>query len=440
MDEALKAELDSDCACGSGKKAGACCRSGESCACDSGKPAGCDAVYFGVGYLNMRAKSAANFDLQDLEEVKSICKKNKIKCYLAINTLLYDHDIQVMKKLIDAVKEHNVDGIIASDIAVITYAREQGVEVHISTQLSISNYEAVKYWAQYADRVVLARELNLKMVKEIHDRIIEEQLRGPKGNLIEIELFAHGALCIAQSGRCTMSLYQYNASANRGACKQVCRKAYKVRDVESNKELIIENEYVMSPKDICTINFLDQVLEAGVVVLKIEGRGRPADYVERVVRCYREALGSLKEGNYTEKKIKAWMKKLGTVFNRGMSDGYYLGKSLGEWSAVYGSKATEERHYVGRIMKYFPKAKIAEILNEALEVEKGDKFVITGPSTGVVRGTFEELRTDEEGFINHVQKKRMVTFPLAKRVRKNDKLYILKKRTKHQVPLPYRSQ
>lgn len=400
--------------------------------------AGADAVYFGIGNLNMRARAAINFTFEDLAEIRKRTGEKNVKAYVAINTILYEHDMGMMRKIVDAVKEHDLDGIFAADVAVMNYAKELGVEIHISTQLSISNYETVKFWAQYADRVVLSRELNLDMIKNIHEQILAEKLTGPKGELMEIEIFAHGALCIAISGRCYMSLYTYNSSANRGACKQNCRKAYKVTDVETGKELIIDNEYVMSPKDICTISFLDQVLNAGVKVLKLEGRGRSADYVERVVRCYREAIESIEDKSYGPKKIKKWMELLGTVYNRGMSDGYYLGKPLGEWAATYGSKATQEKKYVGRLQKYFPKAKVAELLTEALEIEEGDEYVITGPSTGVLRGKFEQLRTDEDGFVKSVQKKRITTFPLSERVRKNDKLYILKKRTKDQEPVPYR--
>jgi len=402
--------------------------------------AGASEVYFGIGNLNMRARAAANFELSDLKEIRKICSKNNIRCFVALNTILYDHDLKMMKKVIDEIKTQQIDGVIVADIAAIEYAHHQGVEVHISTQLSISNYETVKYWAKYADRVVLARELNLLMIKNICDQIKANDLRGPKGNLIEVEIFAHGALCVSISGRCGMSLYQYNSSANRGACKQVCRKAYKVSDVETGKALVVDNEYVMSPKDICTIGFLDQLLATGATVLKIEGRGRPADYVEKVIHNYREALDSLEDGSFGEKKIKNWQKELGTVFNRGMSDGYYLGKKLGEWSGVYGSKATQEKQYVGKVLKYYPKIKVAEIITEALEVDKGDEFVITGENTGVVRGNFEELRTDEDGFVENVQKKKIVTFPLKERVRKNDKLYILKKRSSQQVPLPYRNK
>ena len=400
--------------------------------------AGADEVYFGIEGLNMRAGAAVNFKLEDLPEIRKICKNNKVKSYVAINTVLYEQDLNLVRKIIDSVKINQIDGIFAADIAAIEYARSIGVEVHISTQLSVSNYETVKYWSKYADRIVLARELNLKQIEFICDQIKKEKLKGPKRKLIEIEIFAHGALCISISGRCGMSLYHYNASANRGVCKQPCRKAYKVTDIESGKEQVIDNEFVMSPKDICTISFMDQILNAGVNVIKIEGRGRQADYVERVTRCYREAIDSVKNGTYTKPRINNWMEKLGTVFNRGMSDGYYLGKSMGEWSASYGSKATQEKHYVGRVQKYYPRKKIAEIKTEALEISKGEEFVIQGKNTGVVRGTFSELRTDEEGFITNVPRKRIVTFPLSTRVRKNDQLYVLRKRGKEQVALPYR--
>jgi putative protease len=402
--------------------------------------AGADAVYFGIGNLNMRSRSAINFEFEDLPEIRKRCDKYGAKAFVALNTILYDHDANLMRKVIDAIKENNIDGVFAADMAAILYAEKVGVEIHISTQLSISNYETAKHWAQYADRIVLSRELNLNMIKDIHDRLRKEDVRGPKGNPLEIEIFAHGALCVAISGRCSMSLYTHNSSANRGACKQNCRKAYKVSDVETGDELIIDNQYVMSPKDICTIEFLDQVIESGVNVFKIEGRGRSADYVEKVIRSYREAIDAYQEGTYSQEKVEQWMKDLESVYHRGMSDGYYLGKKQGEWSGSYGSQATEEKKYVGRLQKYYPKAKIAELLTEAWEISKGDEFVITGPATGVVRGSFSELRTDEDGVMDSVQKKRIVTFPLEERVRKNDKLYILKSREAEQQPVPLRKK
>ncbi|MDP2690887.1 MAG: peptidase U32 family protein [bacterium] len=396
--------------------------------------AGCDAVYFGIGNLNMRAKAALNFELDDLPEIRRRCSKANIRCFVVVNTLLYENDMTLMRRIIDAARENGMDGVFLADMASIMYANSIGIETHISTQLSISNYETVKFWSRYSDRVVLARELNLQMIKAIHEQIVVNDLRGPKGNLMEIEIFAHGALCVAISGRCGMSLYSYNSSANRGACKQNCRKAYKVTDLETGKELVIDNEYVMSPKDICTIHFLDQLIDTGVKVLKIEGRGRSPDYVDRVIRCYREALDSLEENTYTEEKINDWRQQLGTVYHRGMSDGYYLGRPLGEWSGTYGSKATQEKHFVGRIQKYYPKSQVAELLTEALEISEGDEFVITGANTGVVRGSISELRLDERGQIKSAARKQIVTFPLKDRVRKNDKLYILKKRVAEQQP------
>jgi putative protease len=384
----------------------------------------CDAVYFGVTQLNMRSRSSDNFTLEDLLKISKICKKHKIKTYLTINTILYDHDINIMHKIVDAAKKHKIDAIIVSDFAAILYARKIGVDVHISTQVSISNIEALKFFAQFSDRVVLARELTLDMIREISKNIKKQNIRGPKGNLIELEAFAHGAMCIAISGRCGMSLFTHNSSANRGACKQNCRRPYKITDLKGNHEMIIDNEYVMSPKDICTINFLDKFINAGISVLKIEGRGRSADYVDVVIKCYREALDAISNETYTKSKIENWMKRLASVYNRGFSDGYYLGKKIGEWSHSDNSLATEEKLYIARIQKYWGKAKVVELKVEAASFEVNDKFIITGAETGVLRGKISELRSEDGKKIKKAEQGMTVTFPFDKIVKKNDKFYI----------------
>lgn len=390
--------------------------------------AGADSVYFGVTQLNMRARAAANFTFADFAEIAKECHKNNVKAYLVVNTLLYDHDIVIMKKLVDAAKENGVDAIIAFDHATVNYCNESGVPVHVSVQFSISNYETVKFFAKMTNRVVLARELTIEQIKAIYEKIQEEQLMGNEGRLMEIEAFIHGALCVAQSGRCYMSLYTDNASANRGACLQNCRKEYKVTDVETGKELIIDNHYVMSAADICTIDFLDELLDAGVQVLKIEGRGRSPEYVDTVVRVYKKALADIDAGTYTKEKIKEYFSELETVFNRKLSKGnYYLGKELGDYSDVYGSKATKEKEFVGRVAHYFHKVGIAEVAVESGVVKKGDEFVVIGATTGTLKGKIGELRVD--GVVAQESKKGdVITFAVDERVRVNDKVYLLKKR------------
>jgi len=387
-----------------------------------------DAVYFGVGHINMRSASAANFDFDDLKKISEIAREHKINTYLTVNTVLYDHDLEIMKKTIDAAKKNKITAVIVSDMAAIQYAKKINMPLHISTQLSVSNTESVKFFSQFSDQIVLARELTLPMIAKIIENIKEQEIRGPSGKLLKIEVFAHGALCIGISGRCYMSLYNENSSANRGVCRQMCRRKYKVTDLETNKEMVLDNEFVMSPKDICTIAFLKDFLATGVSSLKLEGRGRSPEYVATVTRSYREAINSINEGSYTLEKVLAWEKELGTVYNRGMSDGYYLGKPIHEWSASGNSQATEEKFFAGLVTHYFPKAKIAEIHLQAYNVNKGDKFSINGPSTGVLFGNIKSIRLEDESIADKAKAKQIITIPVEKPVRKNDKLYIIKER------------
>lgn len=393
--------------------------------------AGADSVYFGVTQLNMRARSANNMTLEDLSKIASVCHEKNVKAYLTVNTLLYEHDMTIMHKIVDAAKANGIDAIIASDFAAIQYANQVGMSVHISTQLSISNYEAVKFFAQYTNRVVLARELTLEQIKSIYEKIQKEQLKGIDGNLMEIEAFVHGAMCIAQSGRCYMSLYTYNSSANRGACKQNCRAKYKVTDVDTGKELIVDNEYIMSPTDMCTIDFVDKLMDAGIQVFKIEGRGRSPEYVDTVVRVYKQAVQDVANGTYTQDKIEKYYEELKTVFNRGLSDGYYLGKEIGSYSGAYGSKATKEKEFLGKITHYFTDAKIAEVTLESGEVKVGDEFIVTGVTTGVYRDTIKQLYVD--GKPAEIGKKGdVITFPVTEYLRINDKYYFVFKREEFQ--------
>lgn len=389
---------------------------------------GADAVYFGVGHINMRSASAANFDFDDLKKIAQICQEHKIKSYLTVNTVLYDHDLVLMKKTIDAAKKNKVSAVIVSDMAAIQYARNIKMPLHISTQLSISNTESLKFFSQFTDQIVLARELTLPMIKKISENIKEQKIKGPNGKLVKVEAFAHGALCIGISGRCYMSLYNENSSANRGACRQMCRRKYKVTDMETNKEMILDNEFVMSPKDICTIGFLKDFLDAGISSLKLEGRGRSPEYVAKVVRSYREAIDSINKGTYTLEKIERWEKELNTVYNRGMSDGYYLGKPLHEWSASGNSQATEEKFFAGVVTHYFDKAKVAEIDLQAYDINEGDNFSITGKNTGVIFGKIKSIRLEDESKSKEAKAKQLITIPVDKPVRKNDKLYIIKTR------------
>ncbi len=355
---------------------------------------GADSVYFGAEQLNMRAASSNNFTLADLREIASICKKNGIKSYLTVNVVVFDQEIDQMHRIIDAAVESGISAVIASDLSVINYAFSAGIEVHLSTQLNITNIEALKFYSKWADVVVLARELNLQQVDYIYNSIKEQNIRGPKGNLIKIEMFVHGALCMAISGKCYLSLHENDKSANRGECYQTCRKSYLVTGKESGYEIEVDNEYIMSPKDLCTIGFLDKILESGVEVLKIEGRARSAEYVKEVTSCYNEAAIAIEEGKYDQQKVEAWTTRLSSVFNRGFWDGYYLGQKMGEWNTNYGSSATKRKIYIGKITNYFTKLNVAEIKLESGDLNKGDVVLITGPTTGVVEYTIDEIRVD----------------------------------------------
>ncbi|MEZ4936494.1 MAG: peptidase U32 family protein [Crocinitomicaceae bacterium] len=383
---------------------------------------GADSVYFGVDQLNMRARATMNFTLGDLPEIAERCSKAGVRTYLTLNTIIYDHDLSIIKKVIDEVKNTDITAIIASDQAVIAYARQKEVEIHISTQLNVTNIETVKFYAMFADTMVLSRELSLSQVKKITEQIVKEDVRGPNGELIEIEIFGHGALCVAVSGKCYMSLHTDNSSANRGACIQNCRKKYTVIDQETGTELAIDNEYIMSPKDLCTIDFLDQVIDAGVKVLKIEGRGKAPEYVATVTRCYRKAIDAYYAGTYTTELGKELMKELETVYNRGFWGGYYLGQELGEFSSKPGSLATQKKVYLGKGVHYYPKAKIAEFKIEAQSLKKGDKILITGPTTGVYETVAESIFVDDEQ-VAETKKGDQCTIPLEQRIRLSDKLY-----------------
>lgn len=383
---------------------------------------GADSVYFGVEGLNMRARSSANFTIDDLKNIVRICSEKQVKTYLTVNTVIYNNELEKMREVIDAAREAGVSAIIASDMAAILYARSKGVEVHISTQCNISNYEAVKFFAQYADVVVLARELNMNQVAEIYRQIIKDDLRGPKGELIRLEMFAHGALCMAVSGKCYLSLHEKNASANRGACYQICRRAYTVKDRENEVELDIENEYIMSPKDLCTIGFLNKMAEAGVRVFKLEGRARPAEYVLTVCRCYDEALKAYLAGDYTPEKIAGWKQQLSTVFNRGFWDGYYLGQRLGEWSEVYGSKATRKKIALGKVTNYFSNLQVGEFKIESFDLQVGDEILIVGETTGVIEMKVPEIRVDLQP-VERVEKGGVFSMPVPRKVRRGDKFY-----------------
>ncbi len=355
---------------------------------------GADSIYFGIGQLNMRAASSNNFTIDDLKEISSICSKNGLKSYMTVNVVVYDKEIEEMHRIIDAAAENGITAVIASDLSVINYAFSKGMGIHLSTQLNISNTEALKFYSQWADVVVLARELSIDQVKSISNSIIDQNIRGPKGELVKIEMFVHGALCMAISGKCYLSLHENNKSANRGECYQTCRKSYIVTGKETGYELEIDNEYIMSPKDLCTIGFLDRLVEAGVKVLKIEGRARSAEYVKTVSSVYNDALNSIVEGSYSGDKIEGWKEKLATVFNRGFWDGYYLGQRMGEWNTTYGSNATKRKIYIGKVTNYFSKVNVAEIKLENGDLKRGDQILIVGPSTGVVEYTTDEIRVD----------------------------------------------
>ena len=385
--------------------------------------AGADAIYFGVEGLNMRSRSSVNFTLDDLRNIASICDEAGVKTYLTVNTIIYDGELDKMRSVIDAVKESGISAIIASDIAAISYARSIGVEVHISTQLNVTNIEAVRFFAQFADVMVLARELNLDQVKAIADAIEREDIRGPKGERIRIEMFCHGALCMAVSGKCYLSLHEMNSSANRGACTQICRRGYTVTDRETGDELAVENKYIMSPKDLKTIHFLNKMIDAGVRVFKIEGRARGPDYVKIAVQSYSEAIDAICSGTFTDEKIQRWDNELSKIFNRGFWDGYYLGQRLGEWSAKYGSSATRVKRYAAKGVRYFPKLGVGEFVMEAGELHVGDEIVITGTDTGAIILTVEELRLEYDP-VPMVKKGDNFSIKVPRKIRPSDRLYI----------------
>ena len=383
---------------------------------------GADSVYFGIEKLNMRSRSSNNFTTDDLRNIARICNANNVKTYLTLNVIVYDEDIVLMREIIDTAKEAGISAIIASDVAAMIYANKAGVEVHLSTQLNVSNVEALKFYAQFADVVVLARELRLEQVQHIHRQIIKQNICGPRGKHVRIEMFAHGALCMAVSGKCYLSLHETNFSANRGACMQVCRYGYTVTDNEHDTQLNIENQYIMSPKDLKTIHFLNKMIDAGVRVFKIEGRARSAEYVRTTAECYNEAINAYLENNFTEEKIEKWNTRLSKVFNRGFWDGYYLGQRLGEWSANYGSAATHKKVYVGKGMKYFSNIGVAEFLVETQSVKVGDEILVMGPTTGVVETTITEMQVDYKP-AQEAARGQLFSIPLNKKIRPSDKLY-----------------
>jgi len=386
--------------------------------------AGCNSVYFGIEQLNMRARSNINFTIEDLSKISKICKENNIKSYLTLNTVVFDHDISLMKRIVDAAKANGISAIIATDLSVLNYAKKVQMNVHISTQSNITNIDTVEFFSVYSDVMVLARELSLTQVGEITNEIKRRNITGPSGQLVKIEIFGHGALCMAVSGKCYLSLHSNYASANRGACIQNCRKSYLVIDKEDGVELEIDNEYIMSAKDLCTIDFMDQIIQSGVAVLKIEGRGRSADYVSTVTKCYREAIDSCYNNSFTNEKIVAWRNQLSTVYNRGFWDGYYLGKTMGEWSNEYGSKATKRKVMIGKGIRYFKEAKVGEFQLEAQTLSVGDEILITGPTTGVVQTFVKEMRLDNIN-INKVKKGDSFTIQLDELIRPSDKLFKL---------------
>ncbi|WP_337775573.1 peptidase U32 family protein [Prevotella pectinovora] len=388
--------------------------------------AGADSIYFGIEKLNMRAHSASTFTIDDLREIAATCNEHGIKTYLTVNTIIYNEDIPLMHEIVDAAKEAGISAVIASDVAVMTYCNKVGQEVHLSTQLNISNVEALKFYAQFADVVVLARELNMSQVAEVHRLAEEQNICGPSGQPVRIEMFCHGALCMAISGKCYLSLDNANRSANRGECIQLCRRSYTVTDNETGTQLEIDNKYVMSPKDLKTVRFIDKMMKSGVRVFKIEGRARGPEYVYTVVKCYKEAIQSVIDGTFTEEKKDQWDERLATVFNRGFWDGYYLGQKLGEWNKNYGSCATEKKVYVGKGVKYFSKLGVAEFAIEAADFKKGDKLLITGPTTGVIYMNADEIRYDLEP-VEEARKGQRVSMPVLAKVRPSDKLFKLER-------------
>lgn len=393
-------------------------------ALNSAIKAGANSIYFGVEQLNMRTKSTHNFTLEDLPTIAETCTRNGLKSYLTLNTIVYDHDIQLMKRIIDEAKSSGITAIIASDHAVMNYCRKIGVTVHISTQANITNIETVEFYSVFADVMVMARELSLLQVQTINKEIERREITGPSGKLVQTEVFGHGALCMAVSGKCYLSLHTNYSSANRGACIQNCRKSYIVMDKDEGVEFEVDNEFIMSAKDLCTIDFIDKIIDAGITVLKIEGRGRSADYVYTTTQCYREAIDTHYEGSVSPDKIANWKARLSTVFNRGFWDGYYLGRKMGEWSDNAGSKATKRKVYIGKGIKYYDGAGIGEFLIEAQGVEVGDELIVTGPTTGVIETVLHEMRCDDEP-VEVVKRGVTITFPISEKVRPSDKLYKL---------------
>jgi putative protease len=385
---------------------------------------GADSVYFGVDQLNMRARATMNFTLVDLEEIAERCNAKGVKSYLTLNAIIYNHDLSLIKTVVNRVKEAGISAIIASDQAVIGYAQSQSVDVHISTQLNVTNIGTFKFYSHFANVMVLSRELSLGQVKEICEGVVKEDVRGPNGELVRIEVFGHGALCMAVSGKCYLSLHTTNASANRGACVQNCRRKYKVIDMEDGHELELDNEYIMSPKDLCTIDFLDQLADTGISVLKIEGRGRAPEYVATVIKCYREAIDSIADGTYSKEKVADWMSRLEKVYNRGFWGGYFLGQELGEWTDSSGSKATQKKVFLGKGMHYFSKAKIGQFKIEAQQLRKGDHILITGPTTGVIETIVESMRVEDQE-VDEAARGSEVTFSINDVIRASDKLYKL---------------
>ena len=383
---------------------------------------GADSVFFGVDQLNMRARASINFTIEDLPEITKRCEERKIRTYLTLNTIIYDHDLSIIKTLLDAAKVAGITAVIAMDQAVISYARQIDMEVHISTQINITNIETVKFYALFADTMVMSRELSLRQVKKITEQVEKEQIKGPSGKLVEIEIFGHGALCMAVSGKCYLSLHSHNSSANRGACKQNCRKKYTVIDQETGFEIELDNEYMMSPEDLCTLDFLDQVIDTGIKVLKIEGRGRAPEYVAKVIKTYREAIDAYYDGSFSKEKVKNWMTELEKVYNRGFWSGYYLGQKLGEWSDIDGSKATQKKVYIGKGMHYFPKSKIAEFKIEAFDLTIGDTILITGPTTGVEEFELTEMLVNDKK-LEKARKGDSCTIPVDFRIRMSEQLY-----------------
>lgn len=385
---------------------------------------GADSIYFGIEGLNMRARSANNFTTEDLRKISSICKEHNVKTYLTVNTVIYGEDLSLMREIIDAAKEAEITAIIAADVAPMSYANSIGQEIHLSTQLNISNVEALKFYAHFADVVVLARELNMEQVHDIYKQIVEQHITGPKGELIRIEMFAHGALCMAVSGKCYLSLHEQNSSANRGACTQICRRGYTVKDKDSSVELDVDNQYIMSPKDLKTIHFMNKMMDAGVRVFKLEGRARGPEYVRTVTECYKEAVQAYCEGTFTEEKIEDWNERLSTVFNRGFWDGYYLGQRLGEWTSKYGSSATKKKVYIAKAIKHFNEIGVAEFEMESHTLKVGDEILITGPTTGALIQTIEEIRVDLKPVEETVKGERF-SLVVKEKIRPSDRMYKL---------------